>query len=202
VSTSANPVGKNPTRGLIPNQDPTSETPAKSGNYGALVGLVGFFSWAEAPGSQSHTDGAFSWSGSQKEPDHETRPRAQELDRNVSADGCSATVKAALDRVDLLATEQPDRIKGRLAYLVAEYVSLLARAETDGNSEVLRGATLDLERNARDLIAGRGYDYELAPTPCPVCKGECRWCTRIGIVRCGACFPDTVARPAKYVQTR
>jgi hypothetical protein len=26
-------------------------------------------------------------------------------------------------------------------------------------------------------------------SPCPVCKGACRWCNTPGVVQCGGCYP-------------
>jgi len=200
VSTSGDLVGKNPTRGQVPNQNPTSETPAKSGNYGILVGLVEFFSGVKTQGARTHTGSALSWSGSSEKPDHEIRPASEKPDHETTADVCYATVKVALDRIDALAAGQPAQIKRRLGDLVAEYVSVLARAAADSDSEVARCVALDLERDARDLIAGRGYDFEPPEAVCMVCNRECRWCATIAIVRCGACFPRAGARPANRLK--
>jgi hypothetical protein len=159
VSTSDDRVGKNPTHGQVPNREPTSEIPAESTNYGALVGLVGFFSGAKTLGARTHTTSALRWSGSSEKLDHEIRPASEKPDHETGTDDCYATVKAVLDRVDELAAGQSAQIKRRLSHLVAEYVPVLASAAADGNSEVLRCAAVDLERKARDRIVGRGYDY-------------------------------------------
>ena len=54
--------------------------------------------------------------------------------------------------------------------------------------ESARYAELDRQRNERDRLAGRGYDYERPPEPCGVCHGKCKWCSTPGILICGACF--------------
>ena len=89
---------------------------------------------------------------------------------------------------------QPDRIRDRAALLLAEFGPIIEGLFLQQDFESLRYCLLDLERNVADAATGRGYDNELAPAPCPVCNGRCRWCNTPGVLRCGACFPPQPKR--------
>ena len=118
------------------------------------------------------------------------------------ADQAEELLRVTLTAIEVVVHHQSGAVLQRVADLIDEHGPVIDACFSHLDFESLRYALLDLERNARDAVTSRGDDNELAPAPCPVCNGACRWCATIGIVRCGACFPDAGARRAKYARTR
>ena len=108
--------------------------------------------------------------------------------------GALELLKSTLDAIEARVGYQLEGVSDRTGALLAEFGPVIERLFLAQDLPSLRYCLVDLERNVHDAVTGRGYDNELAPAPCPVCKGECRWCITIGIIKCCACFPDAGAR--------
>lgn len=120
-----------------------------------------------------------------KTPDH-LRARVVEhkaeliilLGSDWNEGGARELLKSTLDTIEAKASHQPEGVSDRTAALLAEFGPVIAGIFVARDLPSLRACLLDLERNASDVILGRGYDNAPAPVPCPICNGECRWCKR------------------------
>jgi hypothetical protein len=94
-------------------------------------------------------------------------------------------LRATLHHIEYTAATAPAKVCERIGDLVAQFGPIIAGLFLAQDLDALRCALLDLERNIRDVVAGRGCDNRPA---CAVCRGSCQWCNTLGIIRCGACL--------------